>query len=219
MTTNINKEDKTLTFLSPEDKYPQPIVTGTTTVGIVCDGGVVLATESQATMGYLVASHKATKIHKITDRIAITISGSVADAQQLIRIIKANVNLRRLELGRELSVRAVSQLTAVMLFQNRLFPLITMLIVGGIDEEGSHIFTLDPLGSILEEDKFAATGSGSVIAYGVLEDGYREKLSVEEAVELAKRAVKAARRRDIASGGVIQLAVITKDGIKMEVAD
>lgn len=208
-----------MTFSSPKDGYPQPIITGTTTVGIICDDGVVLATESQATMGYLVASHRAPKIHKITDRIAMTISGSVADAQQIIRIIKANVNLRRLELGRELSVRAVSQLTAILLFQNRLFPYITMLIVGGVDEEGPHIFTLDPLGSLLEEDKFAATGSGSVIAYGVLEDGYREKMSIEEATELAKRAVKAARRRDIASGGKIQVAVITKDGIKMELTE
>ena len=215
----MNKEEKTLTFLSPKDGYPQPIVTGTTTVGIICNGGVVLATESQATMGYLVASHRAPKIHKITDHIAMTISGTVADAQQIIRIIRANVNLRRLELGRELSVRAVSQLTAILLFQNRLYPYITMLIVGGVDEEGPHIFTLDPLGSLLEEDKFAATGSGSVIAYGVLEDGYRENMPVEEAVELAKRAVKAARRRDIASGGKIQVAVITKDGIKMEVTE
>ena len=208
-----------MTFLSPKDGYPQPIVTGTTTVGIICNGGVVLATESQATMGYLVASHRAPKIHKITDHIAMTISGSVADAQQIIRIIRANVNLRRLELGRELSVRAVSQLTATLLFQNRLYPYITMLIVGGVDEEGPHIFTLDPLGSLLEEDKFAATGSGSVIAYGVLEDGYRENMPIEEAIELAKRAVKAARRRDIASGGKIQVAVITKDGIKMEVTE
>jgi len=215
----VNKEEKTLTFLSPKDGYPQPIVTGTTTVGIICNGGVVLATESQATMGYLVASHRAPKIHKITDHIAMTISGTVADAQQIIRIIRANVNLRRLELGRELSVRAVSQLTAILLFQNRLYPYITMLIVGGVDEEGPHIFTLDPLGSLLEEDKFAATGSGSVIAYGVLEDGYRENMPIEEAVELAKRAVKAARRRDIASGGKIQVAVITKDGIKMEVTE
>lgn len=215
----MNKEEKTLTFLSPKDGYPQPIVTGTTTVGIICNGGVILATESQATMGYLVASHRAPKIHKITDHIAMTISGTVADAQQIIRIIRANVNLRRLELGRELSVRAVSQLTAILLFQNRLYPYITMLIVGGVDEEGPHIFTLDPLGSLLEEDKFAATGSGSVIAYGVLEDGYRENMPIEEAVELAKRAVKAARRRDIASGGKIQVAVITKDGIKMEVTE
>ena len=215
----MNKEEKTLTFLSPKDGYPQPIVTGTTTVGIICNGGVVLATESQATMGYLVASHRAPKIHKITDHIAMTISGTVADAQQIIRIIRANVNLRRLELGRELSVRAVSQLTATLLFQNRLYPYITMLIVGGVDEEGPHIFTLDPLGSLLEEDKFAATGSGSVVAYGVLEDGYRENMPIEEAVELAKRAVKAARRRDIASGGKIQVAVITKDGIKMEVTE
>ncbi len=208
-----------MTFLSPKDGYPQPIVTGTTTVGIICNGGVVLATESQATMGYLVASHRAPKIHKITDHIAMTISGTVADAQQIIRIIRANVNLRRLELGRELSVRAVSQLTAILLFQNRLYPYVTMLIVGGVDEEGPHIFTLDSLGSLLEEDKFAATGSGSVIAYGVLEDGYRENMPVEEAVELAKRAVKAARRRDIASGGKIQVAVITKNGIKMEVIE
>ncbi len=208
-----------MTFLSPKDGYPQPIVTGTTTVGIICNGGVVLATESQATMGYLVASHRAPKIHKITDHIAMTISGTVADAQQIIRIIRANVNLRRLELGRELSVRAVSQLTAILLFQNRLYPYVTMLIVGGVDEEGPHIFTLDSLGSLLEEDKFAATGSGSVIAYGVLEDGYRENMPIEEAVELAKRAVKAARRRDIASGGKIQVAVITKDGIKMEVIE
>lgn len=208
-----------MTFLSSKDGYPQPIVTGTTTVGIICDGGVVLATESQATMGYYVASHRAPKIHKITDHIAMTISGSVADAQQIIRIIRANINLRRLELGRELSVRAVSQLTAVLLFQNRLYPYITMLIVGGVDEEGPHIFTLDPLGSLLEEDKFAATGSGSVIAYGVLEDGYRENMLVEEAVELAKRVVKAARRRDIASGGKIQIAIITKDGIRMEVTE
>ncbi|MHA1582773.1 MAG: archaeal proteasome endopeptidase complex subunit beta [Candidatus Baldrarchaeia archaeon] len=208
-----------MTFLSPKDGYPQPIVTGTTTVGIICNGGVVLATESQATMGNLVASHRAPKIHKITDHIAMTISGSVADAQQIIRIIRANVNLRRLELGRELSVRAVSQLTATLLFQNRLYPYITMLIVGGVDEEGPHIFTLDPLGSLLEEDKFAATGSGSVIAYGVLEDGYRENMPIEEAIELAKRAVKAARRRDIASGGKIQAAVITKGGIKMEVTE
>lgn len=215
----MNKEEKTLTFLSPKDGYPQPIVTGTTTVGIICNGGVVLATESQATMGYLVASHRAPKIHKITDHIAMTISGTVADAQQIIRIIRANVNLRRLELGRELSVRAVSQLTAILLFQNRLYPYVTMLIVGGVDEEGPHIFTLDSLGSLLEEDKFAATGSGSVIAYGVLEDGYRENMPIEEAVELAKRAVKAARRRDIASGGKIQVAVITKDGIKMEVIE
>ncbi|MEX2702553.1 MAG: archaeal proteasome endopeptidase complex subunit beta [Candidatus Baldrarchaeota archaeon] len=208
-----------MTFLSPKDGYPQPIVTGTTTVGIICNGGVVLATESQATMGYLVASHRAPKIHKITDHIAMTISGTVADAQQIIRIIRANVNLRRLELGRELSVRAVSQLTAILLFQNRLYPYVTMLIVGGVDEEGPHIFTLDSLGSLLEEDKFAATGSGSVIAYGVLEDGYRENMPIEEAVELAKRAVKAARRRDIASGGKIQVAVITKNGIKMEVIE
>ena len=200
----------------PSRKLPHVLESGTTTVGIICDGSVVLATESRATMGYLIASERAAKIHKITDKIAMTIAGSVADAQQLVRLVRANISLKMLETEHEASVRSVTHLTAAMLFQNRLFPYITQLIVGGIDSEGPHLFSLDPLGSVIEEDKFTATGSGSVIAYGVLEDGYKDKMSVEEGVELAKRAIRAARKRDVASGGKIQIAIITKEGIKFE---
>ncbi|MHA1594441.1 MAG: archaeal proteasome endopeptidase complex subunit beta [Candidatus Baldrarchaeia archaeon] len=203
-------------FSEPLRRQPQVLESGTTTVGLICNGGVILATESRATMGYLIASERAAKIHKITDRIAMTIAGTVADAQQLVRLVRANINLKMLETEHEASVRSVTHLTAALLFQNRLFPYITQLIVGGIDSEGPHLFSLDPLGSVIEEDKFTATGSGSVIAYGVLEDGYRDGMSIEEGVELAKRAIKAARKRDAASGGKIQVAIITKDGIKLE---
>ena len=187
----------------------------TTTVAVKVNGGIILGTESQATMGYLVASDTAPKILSITDRIAMTISGSVADAQQLINNIRAIAKLEALEKGRELSVKAISRLTSSILFRNRMFPLITMLIVGGVDEEGGHVYMLDPLGSMLEEDEFTATGSGSVVAYGVLEDEYRRNMSIEEGKQLVMRAVNAARRRDIASGGSIQLAVINKEGVNI----
>ena len=187
----------------------------TTTVAVKVNGGIILGTESQATMGYLVASDTAPKILSITDRIAMTISGSVADAQQLINNIRAIAKLEALEKGRELSVKAISRLTSSILFRNRMFPLITMLIVGGVDEEGGHVYMLDPLGSMLEEEEFTATGSGSVVAYGVLEDEYRRNMSIEEGKQLVMRAVNAARRRDIASGGSIQLAVINKEGVNI----
>ena len=98
-----------------------------------------------------------------------------------------------------------------------MFPLITMLIVGGVDEEGSHIYMLDPLGSMLEEEQFTATGSGSVVAYGVLEDEYRDNMSIEQGKDLVKRAVSAARKRDIASGGSIQIGIINKEGVDISV--
>ena len=188
--------------------------TGTTTVGIVTKGAIILATESQATMGYLIATRKAQKLHKITPYIAMTISGSVADCQQIVRIIRANIKLYELENNRRAYVKSVAQLTANLLFQNRLYPYVSQLLIGGYDDEGPHLYSLDPLGSIIEEDSFASTGSGSVIAYGVLEDGYTSDLETQKAIELAKKSITAARKRDAASGGEIQMFVITEKGIE-----
>jgi proteasome beta subunit len=189
------------------------LMSHTTTVAVKVNGGVVLATESRASMGYLVASDTSPKILQITDHTAMTISGSVADAQQLVNNIRAIAQLEALEKGRELTVKSISRLTSTILFRNRMFPLIAMLIVGGVDNEGGHIYMLDPLGSMLEEEKFTATGSGSVVAYGVLEDEYRDNMTIEEGKDLVTRAVNAARKRDIASGGAIQLAIINTEGV------
>lgn len=188
--------------------------TGTTTIGVVTKEGVVLATESQATMGYLVATTKAPKIYEITPRIAMTISGSVADCQQIVRIVRANARLHELESGSPIKVRAVARLTANILFQNRLYPYISQLLIGGLDEEGPHLYSLDPLGSLLEEPEFASTGSGSVIAYGVLESEYRKGMSIDDAVKLVKIAIEAAKKRDAASGGELQIVTITKKGVE-----
>lgn len=185
-------------------------MSGTTTLGIVCKDGVVLATESQATMGNLVANINAPKIYKISPKISITISGGVADCQNVAKIMAANLSLRKYEIGREVAVKSAAQLTSVLLYQSRSY--ISMLVLGGVDDSGPHIYTLDPLGSLLEEPKFGATGSGSVIAYEVLKDEYKDGMTVEEAKELAVRAVKAAKARDTASGGRIQVHKITKAG-------
>ncbi len=187
----------------------------TTTVAIVCNGGLVIGSESQATMGFFVASNTATKVYKITDYIAMTISGGVADAQKVIDQIRAMAALCQLDWRMEPSVRAMAKLTSKVLGQNRMAPYMAHLIVGGVDQKGAHIFTLGGLGSILEEKNFASTGSGSPMAYGVLESEYKDNLSIEEGVELIKRAISSALKRDAGSGGDVQIFTITaKDGVK-----
>jgi len=195
------------------EKIPK-LKTGTTTMGVVCKDGVVLATESQATMGYLVATKEAVKLFKITDKIGMTIAGSVADCQQIVKTLTALVSLRELEIGKPMSVKAAAQLTAVLLFQNRLFPYYSALLIGGFDSEGTHLYSLDPFGSLIEEKNFTSVGSGSVVGFGVLEAGYRDNMTVKEGIDLIKRAVDAARKRDIASGGKMQIATITKKGFE-----
>lgn len=198
-------------------QQPQEIMKGTTTIGIVFSDGVVLATEKRATMGYMIASKKAKKIYQITNTIGMTTAGGVGDAQQLARLMSVESNLYQIRRRTNISVGASATLLSNYLNQNRYFPYYVQLLVGGVDDTGSSVYSVDAMGGATREDDFVATGSGSPMAFGVLEDRYKAGLSEKEATELAVRALKSAMRRDAGSGEGYQLAVITAE--KFEVLD
>ncbi len=184
---------------------------GTTTVGIVCKDGVIMATERRATMGNFIASRRAKKIYKISDRVAMTTAGSVGDAQFLVRLIRVEMNLYEIKKEIKPSIKAIATMTSNILNSVRYFPYLVQLLIGGIDERGASIYSIDPIGGAIEEIDVVATGSGSPMAYGVLEDAYSKDLSVDEGVELAVRAIFSAMRRDSASGDGIDVVKITKE--------
>ena len=194
------------------------VETGTTTIGVVCRDGVILASDTRATAGHLVAHKKAKKIHKIDDHLAMTIAGGLADAQWTVEILRANSRLYRLEVGRPMPVRSAAVLLANLLFRQRLFPLLTQLLVGGHDDTGFHVYCLDPFGSLTEEE-CVATGSGSFIAYGVLEPAYSREKSVKDLLPVVVRAVSSAMKRDVATGDSFDVAVITREEGYRELTD
>lgn len=195
-----------------ERDIQEKVKTGTTTLGIVCRDAVVLAAERKATMGYLVASQNAKKIIQIDEHIAMTIAGVVGDAQALERYIKAELKLYKLREERRITVKAAATLIANILYSRRFYPYIVQLVVAGYDQEPG-LFTLSPDGSVMEE-KFFSTGSGSPIALGVLENDFREEMELEAAKKVAARAVRAATKRDIASGGSgIDIVILDSRGV------
>jgi proteasome beta subunit len=189
--------------------------TGTTTVAIVCKDAIVLAADKKATMGYLIASKETEKILPLDEHIAMNIAGVSGDAQALARYLKAEFKLFSIQNGRKIPVKSAAALLSNILQGNKFYPYFVQLMLGGVDEHGPALYSLDAIGSYEEEKKFFSTGSGSPFALGVLEDAYREGMSAEEGSKLVVRAVKAAVERDIASGGrAIDVVVITKDGMK-----
>ncbi|UCG45927.1 MAG: archaeal proteasome endopeptidase complex subunit beta [Candidatus Bathyarchaeota archaeon] len=188
---------------------------GATTIGVIFSGGVILASEKRVSYGYLVTSRAGKKIFKISDRIGAACAGLVSDMQILAREMEAYAKLFNLEVGRPMPVKSAAKLMSNLLFNRRLAPLITQTLIGGIDEDGAALFSLDVLGSLIP-DKFSVVGSGAAIAVGVLEEGYKENMSVDEAKALVTRAVKSAVSRDIMSGDGVDLFTITKEGIKEE---
>ena len=199
-------------MVEQNQQYPYFMMPGATTLGIVFADGVLLSSEKRVTYGYFVTSKVGKKVFKITDHIGAACAGLVSDMQILVREIEAYANLFSLDTGRRISVRSSAKVMSNLLFGRRYFPLITQTIVGGVDEEGASIYVLDVLGSVLP-DKYAAVGTGAEIATGVLEENYREGMSLDEAKEMAIRAMKSAISRDAMSGNGLDFLIITKEGL------
>jgi len=194
---------------------PKQMETGTTTVGVIADGAVVLGADRKATMGYLVSSKHFPKILQLDDRLAVTTAGVVGDAQALVRYIKAELRLFELNEGDKASVKGAAALVSNILYSRRFYPYIVQLVIGGYDSKPC-LYSLDPSGGLSDEKEYFSTGSGSVMAFGVLEDKFRPGMPVEDAKKLVARAVRAATKRDIASGGDgIDIVVIDSRGYKM----
>jgi len=187
---------------------------GTTTVGLTCSDGVVLATDTRATAGFLYIAHRhVKKIQKIDHHIAMTIAGSVADAQNVVDILRYHANIYRLENRVPMPLKAISRLTSNIFFSQRYYPYIAEVLVGGHDQEGPAVYNIDLFGS-LNKETFVSTGSGSPVAYGILESEFKEGLTVEEASKLAARAIAAAIKRNAGTGDGIDVAIIDKKGYR-----
>lgn len=187
-------------------------------MGLVCKGGLVLAADKRATSGYLISYKKFDKIMSITDNMAVTVAGTVSDVQLLVKYLKAELKLKEIRTNRATTVKEAASLLSNFVYNNirkfSLIPGISHFILGGVDSTGFHLYDLSPDGSIVEVDDYISSGSGSVMAFGVLETLYQKDLTVEEGVKLVIKAVNAAIRRDVASGDGISVVTITKEGIK-----
>jgi len=188
------------------------ILKGTTTVGAVFKDFTVLAADRRATSGHFIAHKKARKIYKIDEHAAVTIAGAVGDAQWLVNQLKIEAASYRVSTGDPINIKSLATLASIILFRFRPM-LIVQMLIGGYDNEGSQLYGIDWLGTVTKE-RYTATGSGTQYAISILENEYREDLSVENAVKLVVRAVRAAMHRDPGSGEGVDVAVILSKGVK-----
>ena len=184
--------------------------TGATAVGLRTKDSVILAAERRVSYGGFVMSKAGRKVFLIKDRYGLAFAGLFADIQTLKRIMTLQIHNYEIENSRKISVRSAVRLLSVIMYQYKFMPFLSEVIFGGVDEEGPHLYVMDSLGSMIEDD-YAAIGTGAPIAIGIIESKYNKELSAEEAKELALNAVKAAISRDATSGDGIDVIVITPD--------
>ncbi|MCC6024715.1 MAG: archaeal proteasome endopeptidase complex subunit beta [Desulfurococcaceae archaeon] len=182
-----------------------------TAVGLKIKEGVVLATDKRVTYEGFVLSRMAKKVHMITGRVGVAFAGLLGDVGYLTRLLKLESKYYELRVGKDIKTRSLAKILSIILYNYKLFPMFTEIIVGGYDEEGPSLFILDPVGSLIEE-RYAAVGSGSQLALGYIEPKYREDLTLGEAEKIAIEAIKTVIERDVLSGDGVDLVVITREG-------
>ncbi len=187
---------------------------GTTTVGLVCDEGVVMGADSRATMDTFIATQEAVKVYKINDTLAMTIAGGVGDAEYLIKMVSAQDQIYTMEEKKNLSPKAATSLLSIVLQENKMYPFMVQLIMGGFTNGNPEIYDMDPLGGYTKESNYTSTGSGSLTALGYLKSVYQEKMSIQEGVKHVAKALSIAMKRDSATGGNMRIVSITKKGYK-----
>jgi len=185
------------------------IIAMTTIVGIKSKDGVVLASDRRASKGFFIGSKITQKIYKVDDRLAIAIAGQLSDAEYMVKMARAEGKLIELRRGYPLTVRESTRLIANLAYSGlkSYTPYFVELLVAGVDAHDAHVYTADMSGAIIEEE-FASSGSGSPIAYGVLESGYDKEMTMEQAKILASKAVAAAIERDPGSGNGVDVLEI-----------
>ena len=192
--------------------------TGTTTLGLVCKDGIVLAADKRATAGHMIVDKRADKVHVISDEFAVTIAGGVSDAQLLIKLFRAELKLKDVRTNKRPTAKEAANLMGGLLYSNirkmSMIPGVAHFLLGGKDTSGLHLYDLFPDGSVTKVPDFISSGSGSVFAYGVLETHYDPGMSTADGIKLAVKAVNTALQRDSASGNGIDVIVISNDGIK-----
>lgn len=189
---------------------------GTTTLGFIYQGGVILAVDSRASQGSYIASQEVKKIIQINDFLLGTMAGGAADCSYWERVLSKLCRLHELRNGERISVAGASSIIMNIFFQYRAYDLSAGIMIAGVDKDGPHLYYVDNEGSRVKDCKFSV-GSGSLYAYGVLDSGYRFDLTDEEAIDLGKRAIVIATNRDGGSGGLVRVYQINKDGVTKHV--
>ena len=189
----------------------QIMVPGAASVAVKCKGGVVLGSDRRATWGYTIINKSTKKVFKLTDFIGLAAYGLIGDFQILVRILRAQANLYILDAGERISTKSMGKMVSNYLYSRKMAPLYTNLVVAGMDDDGPKLYTLDALGSLMEDD-YGTVGTGMLMSIGILEAEYKPDMTIAAGEKLVEKAIRNSIKRDAMSGNGIDLVTITKDG-------
>uniref|UniRef100_A0A1W7R9W2 Proteasome subunit beta n=1 Tax=Hadrurus spadix TaxID=141984 RepID=A0A1W7R9W2_9SCOR len=197
-----------------------PITTGTSVLGMVFDGGVIIAGDMLGSYGSLARFRNCQRVIKVNDNIIFGASGDYADFQFVRSLIEDKViEEESYHDGFSLKPKSLHCWLTRILYNRRskFDPLWNTFIVGGIQDGEPFLGQVDKIGTCFETPT-VATGLGAYIAQPILRGLYEQKgkVSLQEAKEAIERCMTILFYRDARSFHKYHLGIVTKDSATVE---
>ena len=204
--------------MQPIKHTTNPITTGGGVIGIKYKDGILLASDTMGSYGYLERYMNVPRIHVVGDTTtAITASGELSDYQYICDALDKKVLSSALEGdGFAYTARELWNYLERLLYSRRNDgnPLWNTVLVAGAGEEELFLGQLDMYGTAIECD-YAATGFGLMFALPLIREGWRKGMEREEAEALVKRCLEVLVYRDSLTLNKFRMADVRKEGVKI----
>jgi len=207
--------DRAITVFSPDGRLFQveyareAVKRGTTSVGIKASDGVVLLVDKRIA-SRLLEPQSTEKIFQIDDHIGAVTSGLVADARALVDRARVDAQINRVvynePIGVEVLAKKICDHKQTFTQYGGVRPYGTALLIGGVDDEGPHLFETDPSGALLMI-KATGIGSGRNAVMEVLEEKYDENANIEKTIDLGLEALYKATEGKL-TVSTVEIAVV-----------
>lgn len=193
----------------------QPLSLGTTIIGVIYNGGVLLGADGRTSMGSIVVNRCKNKIQVLSDSIGMCMAGAAAHSETIADYVRHALRMYTARTGEEPSVRAAATSARNLIYTNKSF-LQSSAICGGYDKiEGPSLYRILQSGA-MEKSEFALGGSGGTYVWGYCDSHLKKNMTYEEAKQFIVNAVSLAIYRDGSSGGIIHTMNITAEGVQQE---
>lgn len=210
--------DRAIVTFSPDGRLFQveyareAVKRGTTSLGLIFDGGVVLA-GSKPVVELAVPDGSGEKVFQIDDHLAGAISGFLADGRVLIDASRVKAQVYKLTYDEPLNVlgavKEISDRMQLFTQYGGVRPYGVAFLLGGVDENGAQLFEVDP-SSAYYGWKAHSIGRGAPEALKTLRKGWKEGLKQEDAIKLAVKALRAGEKTIKMSE--VEISIVNADG-------
>jgi proteasome alpha subunit len=192
------------------DNALEAVNKGSTTIGLKTPEFALISSHIKPTLPLVDPNEK---IFVIDKHIGATGAGYIADIEHLIEEIRLQAQKHRISYDSAIDIRSITKHLSTYLHNYTIYavrPQAASIIIAGVDENGIHLYRVDPSGTYLKGGGFAI-GYSSDLALDVLHKGYNTNMNIEQALKLSNEAIeKAIGEKPVVESGIVTLKGFTK---------